>query len=62
MPVAAPAASRSMATDFTQWKVFWSSRCGRAASAMSIAVHGSVGLAPTFRNSDPLGESAAFAA
>ena len=49
--------SWSMAIDLIQWMVFCSWRCGRAAGAMSIAVHGSVGLLPTFRNSEPAGSS-----
>ena len=43
----------SMAIDLIQCRMFCSRRCGRAAWATSRAVHGSVGLAPTFRKSDP---------
>ena len=43
-----------MAIDLIQWMVFCSCRCGRAACATSSAVHGSVGLLPTFRNREPV--------
>jgi hypothetical protein len=55
-------ASRSMAIDLIQWMMFCIWRCDRTAWATSRAVHGSVGLAPTLRNSDPSGRSTRAAA
>jgi hypothetical protein len=54
-PRPAPAGSRSIAMDLIQWMTFWSASRFRAVCATSIAVHGSLGFAPTLRNSDPSG-------
>ena len=60
---AAPAASRSMAIDLIQWMVFWSCEVAAARPARPpCAVQGSVGLAPTFRKSEPCGASVRAAA
>jgi hypothetical protein len=59
---AAPADSRSMAIDLTQWMVFWSVRWARAVCATSSAAQGSVGLLPTLRKSEPSAESVCRAA
>jgi hypothetical protein len=42
--------------------MFCSLRCERVAWTTSRAVHGSLGLAPTFRKSDPSGLSTRVAA
>ena len=51
-----------MAIDLIQWMVFCRWRHFLAAWAMSIAVQGSVGLAPRLRNSEPSGSSTRAAA
>ena len=55
-------AARSIAMDFTQWMMFCSLRCARAAWATSRAVQGSDGRAPTLRKSEPSGLSTRSAA
>jgi hypothetical protein len=57
-----PASPFSIAIDLIQWMVFCSRKWPRAACATSSAVHGSVGLAPTLRKSDPCAERACPAA
>ena len=51
-----------MAIDLIQWMMFCSLKCDRVAWTTSSAVQGSLGLAPTFRNSDPSGYSTLVAA